>query len=216
MNQRTEAVLWDFDGTLVDTEPYWIDAEYALIESYGAAWSQEHALALVGNDLIESARYIIEHTGIPLTPVEVVDRLLDGVVAQMLREVPWRPGARELLADLRAHDVRCGLVTMSYQRLVAPALAALPEGTFECVVTGERVSRGKPHPDPYLQGAELLGVPAPDCLAIEDSNTGATSAQAAGCRVVVVPNHVLVTELPGRTFVDGLAGLDARALLALG
>jgi HAD superfamily hydrolase (TIGR01509 family) len=218
VSRATEAgaVLWDFDGTLVDTEPYWIQEEYALVESYGATWTDEHALALVGNDLLESGRYMVEHTGIPLTPAEVVDRLLDGVVVHLRAEVPWRPGARELLADLRAHDVPCGLVTMSYQRFVAPALAALPEGTFSCVVTGEHVPRGKPHPDPYLRAAGLLGVDPADCVAIEDSNTGAASAQAAGCRVVVVPNHVPVPPAAGRTLVPSLLDLDAAALVRLG
>jgi HAD superfamily hydrolase (TIGR01509 family) len=219
MTRRTDparAVLWDFDGTLVDTEPYWIEEEYALVESFGARWSQAHALALVGNDLLDSGRYIVEHTGIPLTPAEVVDRLLDGVVVHLRREVPWRPGAVELLADLRSAGVPCGLVTMSYQRFVAPALAALPEGTFDCVVTGEQVPRGKPHPDPYLRAAGLLGVPPEDCVAVEDSNTGAASAGAAGCRVVVVPNHVEVPPAEGRTLVSSLAGLDAAALVGLG
>jgi HAD superfamily hydrolase (TIGR01509 family) len=210
------AVLWDFDGTIVDTEPYWIEEEYALVESFGATWSDEHALALVGNDLLESGRYIVEQTGIPLSPAEVVDRLLDGVVRHMERAVPWLPGARKLLADLRAADVPCGLVTMSYERFVAPALRALPEGTFACVVTGEHVPRGKPHPDPYLRAARLLGVDAADCVAIEDSNTGAASAEAAGCRVVVVPNHVPVPARPGRTLASSLAGLDAAALARLG
>jgi HAD superfamily hydrolase (TIGR01509 family) len=210
------AVLWDFDGTLVDTEPYWIEEEYALVESFGATWSDEHALALVGNDLLESGRYIVEHTGIPLSPAEVVDRLLDGVVVHMERRVPWRPGARELLAELRTAAVRCGLVTMSYERFVAPALAQLPADTFECVVTGEHVERGKPHPDPYLQAARLLGLHPAECVAIEDSGPGAASAAAAGCRVVVVPNHVVVPPDAGRTVVPSLTDLDAAALVGLG
>jgi HAD superfamily hydrolase (TIGR01509 family) len=218
MTRKTEAraVLFDFDGTLVDTEPYWIEEEFALIESHGSVWTHEHALQLVGNDLLDAGRYIVEHTGIPLSPAEVIDRLLDGVVRHMRRAVPWRPGAIELLAQLRAAGVPCGLVTMSYQRFVDPALAALPADTFDCVVTGETVSRGKPDPEAYLRGAELLGVPAGDCVAVEDSTPGATAAGAAGCRVVVVPNHVEVAPAPGRSFVGSLADLDAAALLALG
>ena len=127
---RPAAVLWDMDGTLVDTEPYWIDAEYALAERYGGTWSREHALNLVGNDLIESGRYIREHMGIDLEPSLIVEELLDRVIASVERAVPWRPGAVELLASLQEHGVPCALVTMSYRRFVAPILAALPEGTF--------------------------------------------------------------------------------------
>jgi len=206
------AVLWDMDGTLVDTEPYWIDAEYALAEAYGGAWSREHALNLVGNDLIESGRYIREHMGIDLEPSLIVEELLDRVIAAVERAVPWRPGAVELLASLQEHGVPCALVTMSYRRFVAPILAALPEGTFAHVVTGDAVLHGKPHPEPYLKAACALGVDPADCVAIEDSNTGARSAEAAGCTVLVVPNHVPV--LPGdrRVFVESLSRVDVTGL----
>ncbi|MGN6723525.1 MAG: HAD family hydrolase [Marmoricola sp.] len=207
MTQRTDpfqAVLWDFDGTLVDTEPYWMKAEYRLIESYGGTWSHEDALELVGNDLLESGRYIIERTGIPLTPAEVVDRLLDDVVSQLREHIPWRPGARELLADLAREGVRCGMVTMSYQRFVEPVIEALPTGTFAAVVTGEKVAHGKPHPEPYLEGAAQLELDPGVCIAIEDSVTGSTSAIAAGCPTVVVPLHVAVEERPGSAVVPVL------------
>ena len=206
------AVLWDMDGTLVDTEPYWIRTEFDLIESYGGSWSHEQALQLVGNDLLVSGRTIVEQTGIPLTPEEVVERLLDGVVEQMRHAVPWRPGARELLGELKASGVPTALVTMSYRRFVDPVLAALPERTFDAIVTGDVVSRGKPHPEPYLMAASLLGVEAAACLAIEDSGTGAASAEAAGCTVLVVPNHVHVDPGPRRVFRDTLEGLGPSDL----
>ncbi len=210
-----QAVLWDMDGTLVDTEPYWIEVEHRLVSSYGGTWTHEHAMQLVGNDLLDSARYIREHGGVPLEPSEIVEVLLDGVVERIRQAVPWRPGAVELLADLQGAGVRCALVTMSYRRFVDPVLQALPPGTFEVVITGDAVSQGKPHPEPYLKAAAVLGVDAAGCVAIEDSNTGARSAEAAGCTVVVVENHVPV--LPGerRVFLPTLEGLAAPDLAAL-
>lgn len=212
MEHDLAAVLWDMDGTLVDTEPYWIESEFQLVEAHGGKWSTEHALNLVGNDLLVSGRYIREHGGIDVEPADIVEELLDRVVARVETRVPWRPGAVELLADLRAHGVRCALVTMSYQRFVAPILAGLPEGTFEVVVTGDAVTQGKPHPEPYQTAAALLGVDPARTLAIEDSNTGTRSAEAAGCTVLVVPNHVPV--LPGerRVFADTPAGLTHSTL----
>lgn len=215
------AVLWDMDGTLVDTEPYWIETEFELADRFGGTWSQEHGLALVGNDLLASGRYILQHMfppeapGARLTPEEVVELLLDGVVARVEHAVPWRPGARELLAGLVETGVPCALVTMSYQRFVDPILAQLPSGAFAEIVTGDRVARGKPHPEPYLKAAAGLGVAAGDCLAIEDSNTGATSAEAAGCTVLVVPCHVTVEPGERRVFRDSLEGLRVDALLDL-
>jgi HAD superfamily hydrolase (TIGR01509 family) len=215
-NHHPAAVLCDMDGTLVDTEPYWIEVEYEIAARYGGTWSHEHALNLVGNDLIESGRYIREHMGIDVEPAQIVEELLDGVVARVADQVPWRPGAVDLLADLGERGVPCALVTMSYRRFVAPILEALPDTTFTAVVTGDAVSRGKPHPEPYLKAAALLDVHPSRCLAVEDSNTGARSAVAAGCTVLVVPNHVPVLDGERRVFADTLEGIDLVGLYARG
>ena len=214
MGHAYAAVLWDMDGTLVDTEPYWVDTEYALAATYGGTWSQEHALNLVGNDLLDCGRYIREHMGIDLEPSQIVEELLDGVVARIEDEVPWCPGAVDLLADLGEAGLPCALVTMSYRRFVAPILSALPAETFGAIVTGDSVSRGKPHPEPYLKAAALLGVEAAYCLAVEDSNTGARSAEAAGCMVLVVPNHVPVLDGERRVFAESLERTDLVEVFA--
>ncbi|GAA4691977.1 HAD family phosphatase [Nocardioides nanhaiensis] len=213
--RRPAAVLWDMDGTLVDTEPYWIEVEHQLAAEHGATWSHEHAMNLVGNDLLSSGRYIREVMGLQMSAEEVVEYLLDGVVARVQEEVPWRPGARELLDALRADGVPCALVTMSYTRFVEPILAHLPEGSFTTVVTGDAVTHGKPHPEPYLTAAARLGLDASACLAIEDSATGAASAAAAGCTVLVVPHHVPVPAGEGRVFADNLAEITASELRLL-
>lgn len=209
------AVLWDMDGTLVDTEPYWMATEMALADEYGATWTTADAQHLVGNSLLHSGEYIRRHMGLPLTPQQIVDRLLDGVVARVQHSVPWCPGARELLLALKGAGVPCALVTMSYQRFVAPILEHLPPETFRVVVTGDQVDQGKPHPEPYLTAAAALGVDAADCVAIEDSPTGATSAAAAGCQVLVVPNHVDVPPGERRTFVPSLEGVTPAQLASM-
>lgn len=210
-----DAVLWDMDGTLVDTEPYWIASEFEVVEKYGGSWSHELALQVVGFDLLDAGRFIHQHSGIDVEPSVIVEELLDRVVRRVEEEVPFRPGAVELLADLNASGVRCGLVTMSYRRFVQPVLAGLPDASFEVIVTGDAVTQGKPHPEPYLKAAAILGVDPARTLAIEDSNTGTRSAEAAGCTVVVVPNHVPVLEGERRVFVDSLTELSARSLPSL-
>ncbi|MBA3783497.1 HAD family phosphatase [Nocardioides sp. InS609-2] len=209
-----KAALWDMDGTLVDTEPYWIETEFALADKYGGTWSEEHALNLVGNDLLDSGLYMRQHMGIDLEPAEIVEELLDGVVARVEESVPWRPGALELLEDLASQSVPCALVTMSYRRFVAPILATLPADTFATIVTGDSVSHGKPHPAPYLKAAAELGLDTADCLAIEDSNTGARSAESAGCVVLCVPNHVPLLDGDRRVFAHTLAGMTTNGLRA--
>jgi HAD superfamily hydrolase (TIGR01509 family) len=208
-------VLFDMDGTLVDTEPYWIAAEYALVESFGGTWSDEHAHALVGNALIDSAVYIREHGGVDLDPPAIVERLLDDVVVATEARIPWRPGARELLGQLAERGVPCALVTMSYTRLADTMTDQLPPGTFAAVVTGDQVNDGKPHPEAYLTATQRLDAVPSYCVAIEDSPTGLASAQAAGCRVVAVPHHVPIDAQPGLVIVDSLTSITVDMLDSL-
>jgi HAD superfamily hydrolase (TIGR01509 family) len=209
------AVLWDMDGTLVDTEPYWIECEYELVAEHGGRWSTEHAHAVVGNDLVVTAGYLREHGSVLLDDNAIIARLLDGVIARVREHVPWRPGARELLEDLHAHGVPCGLVTMSYRAFADAVIAALPSGRFATVVTGDEVTRGKPHPEPYLAAARDLGVHPPDCVAIEDSPIGAASAEAAGMPVIAVQHLVPIPPASGRVMLSSLAGVRAEHLVGL-
>ena len=156
-----------------------------------------------------------KHMGIDRSPRQIVEELLDGVVVLVEQEVPWRPGARELLLALRAEQVPCALVTMSWRRFVEPVVRALPEGSFDAVVCGDEVTHGKPHPEAYLRAAELVGFAPEDTLAIEDSPTGATSAEAAGCQVLVVPSHLEVPPGERRVIRETLVGLQPHDLAAL-
>jgi HAD superfamily hydrolase (TIGR01509 family) len=209
------AVLWDMDGTLVDTEPYWISAEHAIVEEHGGVWSEEYAHELVGNDLMVSAEFIRAHSPVTLTPVEIVEELLRRVIVQVREHVPWRPGARELLAALGTEGVPCVLVTMSWRSLADAVVDALPEGTFTALVTGDEVEHGKPHPEPYLAAARLLGVDVADCVAIEDSPTGVRSAVDAGVPTLAVPHVVPVPLMAGSVQVPSLRGLAPRDLTSV-
>jgi HAD superfamily hydrolase (TIGR01509 family) len=208
-------VLFDMDGTLVDTEPYWIAAEYALVESAGGTWSDEHAHAIVGNALLTSAEYIRAHGGVDLPAPVIVERLIDDVASAAAQQMPWRPGALELLTAVHDRGIACAMVTMSYARLAATVTDVVPAGTFSAVVTGDELRHGKPHPEAYLTAAARLGVDPTRCVAIEDSPTGVASAEAAGCVVVAVPHLVPIAAAPGRTVVESMAELDVDRLQAL-
>ncbi len=205
---RPAAVLWDMDGTLVDTEPYWIATEYALVSEFGGRWTDEYARSLVGFDLRDAAAILHDQGGVALPIDDIVNRLLDGVIERVRNKVPWRPGARSLLTALRKERIPCALVTMSWTRFADAVVRALPPGSFDAVITGDEVTNGKPHPEPYLAAAAALGVRAKDCIAIEDSPTGVQSAVGAGCRTFAVPNVVDVPEGRGYTVVRSLMELD--------
>ncbi|QEH94640.1 HAD family phosphatase [Dermacoccus abyssi] len=196
------------DGTLIDTEPYWMEAENDLIESHGGTWSDAQAFQLVGNELIVSGRIIKKQTGIPLTPEEIVDALLERVVVKLREHVPWRPGARELLLAARDAGLPCALVTMSYESFARVLVDSLPAGTFEVVVTGDMVEHGKPHPEPYLRAAHDLALAPEQCVAIEDSATGVRSAVAAGVPTLAVPHLVEIPQLDGLVVVPDLAAVS--------
>ncbi len=209
------AVLWDMDGTLVDTEPYWIQAEHELVAEHGGVWNDEFAHQLVGNALEVSAQLIIDKSGIDLTVTEIVEGLLGRVVAQVAKQVPWRPGARELLFELGRLEVPSLLVTMSWRSLAEMVVDALPEATFRALVTGDEVSHGKPHPEPYLAAARLIDVDPRDCVALEDSPTGVRSATAAGVPTIAIPHVVPVPDIEGAVQVRSLAGVRATDLIDL-
>lgn len=203
------------DGTLVDTEPYWIAREHEIVTEYGnGLWSEEHGRQLVGRDLRDSARYMIEHGELPLGVDHVVNLLLDGVIERVKARIPWQPGARELLASLQRAGVPCALVTMSWRRFAEAVVEALPPGSFQVVVPGDEVAHGKPHPQAYLRAAELLGVDPRQCVAIEDSPVGIRSAMAAGCITIGVPHVLPLAAQPGLRIEPTLRGLTPRQLLA--
>jgi HAD superfamily hydrolase (TIGR01509 family) len=211
-DRRLAAVLLDMDGTLVDTEPDWIACEQALVAAHGGSWTDDDARSVVGKPLLVSAGYLRAVGGVDLPPEEIVDRLLDGVVARVRARIPWTPGARELLAELGRAGVPVALVTMSYGRLAEVVVGGLPKGSFGAVVTGDEVREGKPHPEPYLRAAALLGVDPRRCVAVEDSPTGVASAEAAGCVTIAVEGVLDVPPAPGRIRVASLRDLTADGL----
>lgn len=216
-----KAVLWDMDGTLVDTEPYWISSETTLVERFGGTWTHEDALGLVGSDLLASAR-ILQRAGVGMEAEAIVEHLTDRVIEQIrVNGVPFRPGARELLRSLRAAGIKTAIVTMSRHRLAERVTDLIEFDAFDAVLGGDDVPRPKPFPDPYLAGAGALGVAIEDCVAIEDSTTGLKSAVSAGAVSLGVPNlvslegygaHAIWNTLVGRT-ADDIANLwkDNRA-----
>jgi HAD superfamily hydrolase (TIGR01509 family) len=199
-----DAVLWDLDGTLVDTEPYWIDAEYGLTAAHGVHWTHEQAMSVVGMALVDAA-HVIRTAGVDLPEAAIVEAMVARVLGRLDGDVPWQPGALRLLAELAEAGVPCALVTMSYRVIADRVVARAPAGAFGAVVTGDTVRHGKPHPEPYLTAAAKLGVDIGRSVAIEDSPTGLASAAAAGARTLAVPHAVPIPPAPGRSRAPGLA-----------
>lgn len=207
------AVLWDMDGTIIDTEPIWIRAEHAMLERYGLTLTLELERKLIGSGLTAAAE-MFQDLGVPLTVDEILREWSDNVVRGVLEIEPaWMPGAIEMLESLRERGIPSVLVTMSLRRIVEAVFTLLPEGLFSAVVAGDEVDHEKPHPDPYLRGAAALGVDPRDCLAFEDSPTGVRSAASAGAITVGIPNQVPLESAPVDELWVSLAGSDADTVI---
>jgi HAD superfamily hydrolase (TIGR01509 family) len=202
------------DGTLIDSEPIWIAQQFVLADKHGATWSREQGLALVGADMHDTA-VAMQAAGVDMEAAVLVATLERAVIDSLRQSVPWRPGVRELLSELKLEGIACAIATTSSNEMASLVAAAAPEGAIAVVVGSEDVAQTKPSPEPYLRAAELLGVRASDCVAIEDSANGLTSAIASGATSIAVPNDAVLPECGDFVVWPTLAGRTVADLRAL-
>jgi HAD superfamily hydrolase (TIGR01509 family) len=210
-----DAVLFDMDGLLVDTEPQWFAAESATVEQLGGTWGKQQQIDLLGSNLEFAARYMIEHTGSERGVDDVMQLLMENMTEQLVGSVTFRPGALDLLDALVAADVALALVTSSVRVHVEVVLGHLPVQPFQHHVTAEDVTHLKPHPEPYLTALGLLGAQAARTVVLEDSPAGVAAGEAAGCHVVAVPSVVPIDPAPRRAVHASLTEVDVARLVDL-
>nr|ASV46992.1 hydrolase [uncultured bacterium] len=210
------AVLWDMDGTLVDSEPTWARVQIELLTSLGGTWTVDDCTALVGSSLPDAVQaWLAALPAGVISADELAGRMYGEVIDALKEEVGVRPGALELLQALKADGVRCALVSASYRVMIDAVLSHLPPDLFEVIVAGDEVELGKPHPEPYLSAMRQLDVDAADCVVIEDSPGGVASGTAAGAFVVAVPQWVEIPAAPRRLVAESLEGMSPDSLRAL-
>jgi HAD superfamily hydrolase (TIGR01509 family) len=214
-NGCLQAVLFDMDGLLIDSERLWLEVEADVMAWLGGSWGPEHQERLVGSSLARTVSYMLSLSGPVAPPDEVGRRLLDGMTERLRTEVPMLPGAKALLGEVRDAGLPSALVSSTHRRVMEHALDGIGREHFTVTVAGDEVSSNKPHPEPYLTAARMLGVAAERCVALEDSLSGITAAEAAGCASVAVPSVVAIPPAPGRLVVESLSDLDVPTLSAL-
>ncbi|ETK38044.1 HAD family hydrolase [Microbispora sp. ATCC PTA-5024] len=210
-----DAVLFDMDGLLVDTEEVWFEVETEVVGRLGGSWGPEHQEQLVGGSWERTVAYMMELTRADVDPDLVGEWLIDGMERRLSTGVVPMPGALDLLRDLTDNGVRTALVTSSLRVIADAVLKAVGREHFEVVVTADDVVRTKPHPEPYLTAAALLAVEPGRCVVLEDSPNGVASATAAGCRVVAVPSVLPIAAAPGRLVMPSLVDVDLGLLRSL-
>ena len=212
-----DAVLWDMDGTLVDSEKLWTISLHDTARWLGGTMSQAAREAVVGGDMARTLATLFDDLGLPRDAARMAEaeRFIDGRTAELFADgLPWRPGAQEALRLVDDLGWPSALVTNTGRALTEAALDSIGREHFAASVCADEVPSGKPDPDPYLRAAELLGVVPARCLAVEDSPNGALAAERAGAAVLVVPCDVPVPGGPGRVLRTSLVGLTRDELRA--
>jgi HAD superfamily hydrolase (TIGR01509 family) len=214
--RRPAAILFDMDGTLVDSEKVWDVALSELAAEAGGELSPGARDAMIGSSIARSMQILHDDLGQPWRDAAADAARLTERVHELFGDgLIWRPGAKELLAVVRSAGLPTALVTSTGRRLVEVALDTLGRRSFDVVVCGDEVTAAKPDPAPYRMAAELLGVPIEECVAIEDSPTGVASARASGAAVLAVPCELDLPPLDGVVQRDSLIGVDLPFLAAL-
>ena len=213
--QVLQAVLFDMDGLLVDSERLWYESEAEVMADLGAPWGPEDQESLVGGSIARTVAYMLARTGPVAEPVEIARRLLGGMAERLRANVPLMPGAEDLLEEVREAGVPSALVSSTHRVLMEHALDGIGRHRFTVTIAGDEVDNTKPHPEPYLTAARMLGADPRRCVALEDSPSGSESATAAGCRLVAVPSVVEIPAAPGRTVVSSLREVDLARLRSL-
>ncbi|MBV6700939.1 HAD family phosphatase [Kitasatospora aureofaciens] len=210
-----QAVLLDMDGTLVDTEDFWWQAEASLFAELGYALNEEDRAQVVGGPMTRVIDYLIGTTGVDLSPADLTVLINQRFVDLLGGGVPLMPGAERLLNTLAAHGIPAALVSASHRHVIDIVLRSLGAEHFAFTIAGDEVPRTKPYPDPYLEAARRLGADPARCVVVEDAPTGVRAAEAAGCPVIAVPSVAAIEPAPGRLVLPSLEQVDLELLRSL-
>jgi HAD superfamily hydrolase (TIGR01509 family) len=214
-----EAVVFDMDGVLIDSEPVWERVRRKFVADHGGRWAQDAQDRMMGMSTAEWSTYLSEDFGLRLPPARVARLVIAAMAAEYQAHLPLLPGAVEAVRSLSARWPLAVASSAPKSLIEAVLDASGLRPAFSAAVSSEEVTRGKPAPDVYLEATKRLGVPPASCAAVEDSSNGLRSAAAAGLTVIAVPRP----EYPpaedalrlARLVVDSLTELSAEAVAAL-
>jgi HAD superfamily hydrolase (TIGR01509 family) len=194
MSNFFEAVFFDMDGLMVDSEPEWLQSEIEVTAAFGYSWLEEDQVACLGGPLTKVGQYMFDKCGQKQSPEFFTQTLIDTQVARMRGNTPTMPGATELVRELQLHGVKTALVSASPRNIVDAVLDNLGHDLFPFSISSDDVAVTKPDPECYLKAASMSGSKISNCLVFEDSITGMTAAKASGAYLIAVPHLVSVAE----------------------
>jgi HAD superfamily hydrolase (TIGR01509 family) len=206
------AILFDMDGTLIDSEPLWLEAEIEIMAELGCHWDQQDQINCLGGPMEKTENYMQERSS-NIKPFGYFAKQLDDVMEQKLAtKLDLIPNALEILNECKKSDIKIALVTASTGRLMRAVLKRFPAGIFDTTVSYDDVKRSKPDPEPYLLAAKTLGVEIKNCVVLEDSLTGVQSGLTAGAKVIGLPHLVQMPSNPNLRVVESLSEINIEKL----
>jgi len=215
MSNFFDAVFFDMDGLMVDSEPEWLLSEIEVTAPYGYTWLEQDQVACLGGPLSKVGQYMFEKCGKVESPQFFTQQLIDTQVARMRGNTPTMPGAIELVAELQSHGIKTALVSASPRNIVDAVLDNLGHDLFPFSISSDDVENTKPHPEAYLKAATMSGSNIANCLVFEDSLTGMSAAIASGAHLIGVPHLVTIDESPRIRVIKSLEQLSYLKLKEL-
>ena len=215
MSDFFEAIFFDMDGLMVDSEPEWLQSELEVTAAFGYSWLEEDQVACLGGPLTKVGQYMFDKCGQQQSPQFFTQTLIDTQVARMRGNTPTMPGAIELVRELQSHGVKTALVSASPRNIVDAVLDNLGHDLFPFSISSDDVAETKPNPECYLKAASLSGSEISNCLVFEDSITGITAAKASGAYLIGVPHLVSVAESERVRVIKSLEQLSFSKLCQL-
>jgi HAD superfamily hydrolase (TIGR01509 family) len=215
MNNFFDAVFFDMDGLMVDSEPEWLLSEIEVTKPFGYAWLETDQIACLGGPLSKVGQYMFDKCGQEQSPEFFTQTLIDTQVARMRGNTPTMPGAVKLVRELQSHGVKTALVSASPRNIVDAVLDNLGHDLFPFSISSDDVLKTKPDPEAYLKAADMSGTNISNCLVFEDSITGMSAAIASGAYLIAVPHLVPIEESPRVRVIRSLEQLSFSKLTDL-
>jgi len=215
MSDFFDAVFFDMDGLMVDSEPEWLLSEIEVTAPFGYTWVEQDQVACLGGPLSKVGQYMFDRCGKVESPQFFTQSLIDTQVARMRGNTPTMPGAIELVRELQSHGVKTALVSASPRNIVDAVLDNLGHDLFPFSISSDDVENTKPHPEAYLKAATMSGSDIANCLVFEDSLTGMSAAIASGAHLIGVPHLVTIEESTRVRLIKSLEQLSYSKLIEL-
>jgi HAD superfamily hydrolase (TIGR01509 family) len=215
MSNFFEAVFFDMDGLMVDSEPEWFLSEIEVTKPFGYTWLETDQIACLGGPLSKVGQYMFDKCGHQNSPEYFTQTLIDTQVARMRGNTPTMPGAVKLVRELQSYGVKTALVSASPRNIVDAVLDNLGHDLFPFSISSDDVVKTKPDPEAYLKAADMSGTNISNCLVFEDSITGMSAAIASGAYLVAVPHLVSIEESPRVRVIRSLEQLSFSKLTDL-